>query len=140
MNSKTSLEKLIGNNTDTSADETYTSTEQGNNGTNKSNNTASDNSNSVRSSTSLDYHRTTHGTPTDHTEQRNICPQCMTSGPKADNFNRYWSCEDEDCGVVKYASGWFERKMEEWSSHNGEFLTSINWPATMDRVDKRINT
>ena len=135
----TGLEEFINDSTNTDNTKTVTDTAAHSTGNSESDDMGSNTTTSTRSSISIDYDWTKHGTPTDHTKQRNICPECMTSGPKVEDLNRYWSCDNESCGVVKYGSGWFEQKTEEWSSHEDKFLTSIDWPATMDRVDKRIN-
>jgi len=113
----------------------------------ENNNNISDNADDIRTdidntkSTTdrIDYNWRKHGTQVDHTAERNICPACLTSGVKADGYNRFWSCENDNCGTVMYGSGWFEQRRELWGSDD-DFLTSIDWPQLMDDIDAKLDS
>lgn len=47
------------------------------------------------------------------------CPQCISVSPK--KRRRVWTCENDNCGVIEFTTGWNER----WDGE--KFLQNIDW-------------
>lgn len=93
----------------------------------------SQNTESGNTETNINFDWSNHGLDVDHNAEKNICPACMTPGGKSGT--RCWECPNDDCGVLEYFAGWFEKKRTLWDN-GSDFLYSIDWVELMEEVNQ----
>lgn len=85
---------------------------------------------------SIDYDWGDHSLNVDHDTPRNICPACMAPSPPKDDDDYAWECDNDECGLLGFCSGWFDQQKKKWDD-SSDFLYSIDWVEVMESLHER---
>ena len=69
-------------------------------------------------------HRVLEPRATEFDSDSKYCPGCCTESPKSEEFNTFYTCPNDNCGILDFKTGFYEWVSYGWDD---DWLHSIDW-------------